>query len=158
MNYLTPIGSRLSISLDDEYMRMQNEWFFKWHQIGGPRAVEIESFRGKPICYGGIKYSGSAILIYWQTIQLYLRKKIGAIFDNLEEDIKKYLLEIRNKALTEVEFIVTQFGAKIRRAAIEKDRILRGNRIEFPVEQDAGHWQGCSPADIKGRIEGLRQI
>jgi hypothetical protein len=137
---------------------MLNEWFFKWHQIGGPRAVEIESFRGKPICYGGIKYSGTAILIYWQTIQLYLRKKIGAIFDNLEEDLKQYPIEIRGKALTEAQSIVTEFAAKIRRAAIEKDRILRGNGLEFPVEQDSGHWQGCWPGDITSRIEGLRQI
>jgi hypothetical protein len=62
---MTPIGSRLSISLDDEYLRMQNEWFFKWHFIGdSQRAVEIDSFRGKPICYGGIKFSGTATLVY----------------------------------------------------------------------------------------------
>jgi hypothetical protein len=149
---LTPIGSRLSLSLDDEYMRMQNEWFFKWHHIGGQRALRIDSFRGKPICYGGIKYSGTARDIYWQTIQLYLRKQIGGIFDNLEGELERYSLEVRHAALNEVEFIVTEFAAKIRRAAIETDRILRGNGIEFPVEHDAGHWQGASPG------EGLREI
>ena len=45
MNHLTPIGSRLSASLNDEYLRMQNEWFFKWHSIGEDRAVEIDSFQ-----------------------------------------------------------------------------------------------------------------
>ena len=57
---MTPIGSRLQLTLDDEVIRMANEWFFKWHHIGGERPVEIDSFRGKPIVYGGIRFSGSA--------------------------------------------------------------------------------------------------
>ena len=155
---MTPIGSRLIASLNDEYLRMQNEWFFKWHHIGGQRAVEIDSFRGKLIVYGGIKFSGSAHRVYWDTIQHYLRKKIGAIFNSLEEDIQKYPLEIRAEALTEAQWMVNQFAAQIRRAAIEKDRILRGNGIQFPPEHDSGHWQGCHTSDVAGHAEGLRRI
>jgi hypothetical protein len=156
---MTPIGSRLSISLDDEYLRMQNEWFFKWHFIGDVhRAVEIDSFRGKPICYGGIKFSGTAHQVYWDTIQYYLRKKIGSIFDNLEEELKRYPFETRANALNEVHPIVTQFAAKIQRAAIDKDRILRGNGIQFPQEHNFGHWQGCHVGDIAARIDELRRI
>ena len=155
---MTPVGSRLFNSLNDEYLRMQNEWFFKWHSIGGQRAVEIDSFLGKPVSYGGIKFSGSARLVYWDTIQRYLRKKIGSIFDGLEEELKKYPLEIRAEALTEARWVVGQFAAKIRKAAIEKDRILRGNGTEFPPEHDAGRWQGCHTGDIEGRVEGLRRI
>ena len=155
---MTPVGSRLFNSLNDEYLRMQNDWFFKWHSIGGPRAVEIDSFLGKPIYYGGIKFSGSARLVYWDTIQRYLRKKIGAIFDGLEEELKKYPLEIRAEALTEARWVVGQFAGKIRKVAIEKDRILRGNGIKFPPEHDAGRWQGCHDGDIEGRVEGLRRI
>ncbi|MGB6659844.1 MAG: hypothetical protein WBE48_28335 [Xanthobacteraceae bacterium] len=84
MTYLTPIGLRLSSALNDEFLRMQTEWFFKWHHIGGPRTIEIDSFLGRPICYGGIKFSGSARHVYWDTIQRYLRKKIGSIFDELK--------------------------------------------------------------------------
>jgi hypothetical protein len=158
MTHLTPIGSRLITSLSDESLRMQNEWFFKWHSIGGEKLVVIESFNGKPICYGGIKFSGSAHNVYWDTIQRYLRKKVGSIFDGLEEELKKYTLEIRDKALTEAQWIVGQFAAKIRRTAIEKDRILRGNGIKFPPEHDMGHWQGCRTEDIEARVEGLRRI
>jgi hypothetical protein len=148
---MTPIGSRLYISLNDEYLRMQNDWFFKWHSIGGERAVEIDSFLGKPIVYGGIKFDGTARLVYWVTIQRYLNKKIGSIFDSLEEELRKYPLEVKAKALTEAQWIVGQFSGKIQRAAIEKDRILRGNGIEFPPEYDAGHWQGCGTGDIQAR-------
>src|ERR1700685_1093655 len=104
--------------------------------IGGPRAVEIDSFLGRPICYGGIRFSGSARSVYWATIQRYLRNKVGSIFDGLEDELKTYSLEIMGEALIEARSIVGQFAAKIRRAAIEKDRILRGNGIEFPSEQD----------------------
>ena len=156
---MTPIGSRLSISLDDEYLRMQNEWFFKWHFIGDSQhAVEIDSFRGKPICYGGVKFSGTAPLVYWQTIQYYLRKKIGLIFDSLEKELQKYPTDIRIASLQEAQIIVSQFASKIRKTAIEKDRVLRGNGMQFPKEQDAGHWQGCHAGDIAARIDQLRRI
>lgn len=155
---MTPIGLRLINSLNDEYLRMLNEWFFKWHSIGGSRGVEIDSFLGKPIFYGGIKFDGSARLVYWDTIQRYLRKKIGSIFDSLEEELNKYPPEIRTEALTEARWAVSQFAGKIRRAAIEKDRILRGDGIKFPPEHDSGHWQGCHAEDIEARVEGLRRI
>jgi hypothetical protein len=158
MSHLTPVGSRLDASLSNEYVRMQNEWFFKWHSIGSAHGAEIDSFRGRPICYAGIKFSGSAHRAYWDTIQLYLRKKIGSTFDGLEEELKQYSLEIRAEALTEAQRIVSQFAAKIRKAAIDKDRILRGNGIEFPPEHDAGHWQGCGAGDIEARVKTLRRI
>jgi hypothetical protein len=154
---MTPIGSRLFDSLNDEYLRMQNEWFFKWHHIGGQRAVEIDSFRGKPIVYGGIKFSGSARLVYWDTIQHYLRNKIGLIFNNLEEELTKYPLEIRAEALNEARWIVGQFAEKMRKAAIDKDRILRGNGVKFPPG-DTGQWRGWHSGDIEARVEALRRI
>jgi hypothetical protein len=158
VSHLTPVGSRLSASLSDEYLRMQNEWFFRWHFIGEGPAVEIDSFRGRPICYRGIKFSGSAADVYWDTIQHYLRKKIDAMLNGMEEELKGYSLEIKDKALTEAKQIVVQFAGKIRRAAIEKDRILRGDGISFPPPHDRGRWEGCRPEDIEARVEGLRRI
>jgi hypothetical protein len=158
MSHLTPIGSRLTASLNEEYMRMQNEWFFKWHSIGSERGVEIESFNGRPIFYGGIRFSGSAHRVYWDTIQRYLQKKVGSIFDELEGAMGRYPLDVRSKALDESKWIVGQFAAKIRRTAIEKDRVLRGNGIEFPPEHDLGHWHGCRAEDIEARVGALRQI
>jgi hypothetical protein len=99
MSHLTPIGSRLTASLNDEYMRMQNEWFFKWHSIGSERGVEIESFNGKPICYGGIRFSGSAHHVYWATIQRYLQKKVGSIFDDLESELSRYSPDVKARRL-----------------------------------------------------------
>jgi hypothetical protein len=154
---MTPIGSRLFASLNDEYLRMQNEWFFKWHHIGGQRAVEIDSFRGRPIVYGGIKFSGSARLVYWDTIQYYLRNKIGSIFDSLEGELPKFPLEIRAEALNEARWIVGQFAEKVQTAATEKDRILRGDGIKFPPE-DTGQWRGWHSGEIEARVEALHRI
>jgi hypothetical protein len=154
---LTPIGSRLTASLADEYTRMQNQWFFKWHHIGGPM-IEIESFREKPIRYGGIKFAGSAHAVYWDTIRLYLRKKIGTIFDDVEHELERYTLEIRDKALTEAEGIVISFAAKIRAAAVEKDRVLRGDGVRFPSPQNIGGWPSAGDADIRARVAELRRI
>lgn len=158
MSELTPIGSRLQISLDAEQLRMANEWFFKWHRIGRNTPVEIESFDGRNISLGGTVFWGSVRNVYWDTIQRYLRQKIGLICDDLETELRKYPVSIRMKALDESLGIVRQFAAKIRRAAMEKDRILRGNGTEFPEAKDIGSWVGSRTEDIEKRISTLRLI
>jgi hypothetical protein len=154
----TPLAHRLSDALDQEFLRMSNEWFFKWHFIGKDGPIEIESFAGKPIHYGGIKFSGSAHQVYWDTIQRYLKLKIGSIFTEVEGDLKKYPIKIRESSLEQVGGVVKGFAARIRRAAIEKDRILRGNGFEFPPENDMGTWSGCSNNEIDRRVAMLKEI
>lgn len=105
-----------------------------------------------------MQFSGSAHNVYWDTIQLYLRKKLVSIFNELEDGLKGYPLEIKERALTEAQWIVAGFATKIRRAAVEKDRILRGNGIQFPPQHDFGQWPECRPEDISARVDGLRRI
>jgi len=152
---MTPIGARLEIELDDEYHRMQNEWFFKWHHIGGYKAVEIESFRGKPITYAGIKFSDTARLVYWDTIQHYLRKKIASTFEEVEHKLPAYPINVRRNSIKEAADLISIFAARIRAAATEKDRILRGDGLNFPSAFDAGQWNGCHRSDIDGYADAL---
>ena len=158
MTLFSPIAARVSLSLDEEYLRMQNEWFFKWHHIGRERPVEIDSFDGRNLVYGGVAFAGSPHDMYWQTIQRYLRKKIGAIFDEVEAELPKYSIEVRETALQEIRYTVRRFAAKIREAAVEKDRVLRGNGVSFPPACDFGQWLGCSSADIDVRVASLCEI
>jgi hypothetical protein len=158
MSTLTPIGSRLQIALDAEYLTMANEWFFKWHHIGRESTVEIDSFDGRLISYGGIKFGGTARDVYWATIQRYMRQKVGELFDQLEVEIQRYPADVRAKALNEALALIRQFAGKIRREAVKKDRILRGDGVNFPSEQDLGNWAGAQPSDIEARVETLRHI
>lgn len=41
---------------------------------------------------------------------------------------------------------------------MDKDRILSGNGISFPPQQDLGVWDGAQPFDIELRIAALRHI
>jgi hypothetical protein len=158
MSTLTPIGARLQMALDAEHLRMQNEWFFKWHHIGGDSVVEMEGFDGRMIRYGGIEFSGTARDVYWSTIQRYARQKVGQLFDEFEFELQKYPLEIRSNALTEALSLIRVFIGQIRKAAVDKDRILRGNGFTFPPQQDLGNWAGAQPFDIESRIATLRHI
>lgn len=158
MSGLTPIASRLSITLDDEVRRMQNEWFFKWHFIGKDGPVDIDSFDGRKIHYGGIKFSGTAQDVYWQTIQRYLRKKISSIFHALEEELPNYPVEVRERAISEAQALVASFASRIRRITVEKDRILRGDGINFPPERDRGSWEGAGQREIEALAANLREI
>lgn len=158
MTTLTPIASRLLLSLDAERLHMANQWFFKWHQIGRDGPVEIESFSGSKISLGGIRFSGSARDVYWDTIQRYLRQKVESTFNDLETELQRYPIAIRLKALAEASSIVKQFATHIRHAATEKDRVLRGTGTEFPDARDIGTWIGSRSDDIDKRVDTLRLI
>jgi hypothetical protein len=105
----------------------------KWHHIGWrDSVVEIDGFDGRMIRYSGIEFSGSARNVYWSTIQRYARQKVGQLFNELEVDLQKYPLEIRSKALKEAKTLIGVFIGNIRRAAGDKDRILRGSGFTVP--------------------------
>lgn len=158
MSKLSPISSRLSIKLDEEYRRMQNEWFFKWHFIGQGRTVEIDSFDGRTLKYGGIKYSGTVEHVYSATIQRYLRKKIGEIFDQVENELTAYSVGVRLQTLKELRSVIGNFAGNIRNEASEKDRVLRGNGVDFPKRRSLGEWVGSTGEDIESRISSLIDI
>ncbi len=134
---------------------MDNEWFFKWHFIGKDGPVEIESFRGAPISYGGIAYSGTPVDVYWDTISRYRQIKVSELFDEVERDLTKYPKHVREKAIIEAEGLITMFAASIQRRAVEKDRILRGDGIQFPKPMDRGRWDGSGSSAIQTRAQGL---
>ena len=157
MTSLTPIGSQLELALDAEHHRMLDEWFFCWHQIGGS-PVEIDLFSGRPGRLGGIAFSGTVVDVYWEAIQRYLRHKVDELFRTVEVDIQRYSVEIRNRSLDEVSWIISGFCERIRRSAIKKDRILRGDGVTFPPEHDRGQWLYCSPSDVDERIQILKAI
>ncbi|MBV1831993.1 hypothetical protein HNW77_03650 [Komagataeibacter sp. AV436] len=155
---MTPIGARLVVMLSDERQRMANEWFCKWHYISGSMPVEIESFNGRLIRYGGIRYTGVPQTIYRQTIQHYLAKKICEVFYGIEDEILRYPFAIRVQALSEAKSFITDFAQQIRHEAVEKDRILQGDGFKFPQRQDIGEWVGSQPQDIAARVDQLRRI
>ena len=111
---------------------MANEWFFKWHFIGRDGPIEIDSFDGRKIRYGGIKFDGTARLVYWDTISRYLKIKNGEIFDQLEAELKSYPTTQIEAAISDTKAIVYSFTRNISESALEKDRILRGDGINFP--------------------------
>ncbi len=137
---------------------MQNEWFFLWHHIGGERLVEIDGFNGQTIKYSGIEFSGSAHTVFWDTIQRYLRQKIGDLCDDLEGELQRYPIETRRRTLNDAKMLVQNFARRIRHIAVAKDRILRGDGINFPPEHDFGKWTGSHSEDIEARFSSLVYI
>ena len=151
----TIIGQKLELAVEQELTRMNNEWFFKWHFIGKDGPVEIESFRGKPICCGGIEFWGSAESVYWDTISRYRKIKVSEFFNNVEQQLPTYSKHVRQRAISEAENLIKMFSASIRRTAVEKDRILRGDGSKFPKPHDLGRWEGSGSATISTRAQGL---
>lgn len=137
---------------------MHNEWFFKWHFIGEQEAVEIDRFDGGVIRYGGLQYSGSPQVVFWDTISRYLRQKIEELFELLEEEIQRYPIPVRLKTLDQAGPLIATFAKSIRNAAIEKDQVLRGTGFEKPAQMDQGRWQTSLEPVILHRINALKDI
>ncbi|MCL4672043.1 MAG: hypothetical protein KJZ64_03730 [Sphingomonadaceae bacterium] len=153
---MTPTASRLKARLDDRRLWFVNEWFFKWHFIGKDGPVEIDSFDGRVIRYGGIQFSGTARDIYWNTIVRGVRKEINEQFAWVDSEIRKYNRATALVAIDECAGQLISFARQIRRKAVQKDCILRGNGVSFPSENDARLWDGTSEAEILAQAAALK--
>lgn len=152
---MTPTATRLQLRLEERYAWFRNEWFFKWHHIGGQQAVQIDLFNGRHAHYAGIAFSGSARDIYWDAITRGVRKEIIEQMAWVEEAVRTYSREVAVKAIEECAGQIASFAQNVRRTAIEKERILRGNGITFPNEQDVGHWYGTTVEDVFAQAKAL---
>ncbi|MES1985907.1 MAG: TIR domain-containing protein [Pseudomonadota bacterium] len=154
---MTPAATRFKLRLDERYAWFRNEWFFKWHHIGGQRAVEIDQFNGRHAHYAGITFSGSAHDIYWDAIVRGVRKEIVEQLAWVEDAVRAYSPVVAERAIDECAGQLIGFARSVRRTAVEKDRILRGNGTDFPAECDFGHWDGTDAPDILAQAEALKQ-
>ncbi|MBY0306905.1 MAG: hypothetical protein K2W86_17385 [Sphingomonas sp.] len=153
---MTPTASRLQVRLDGRRRWFANEWFFKWHFIGKDGPVSIDSFDGSEIHLGGIKFSGSARDLFWDAIVRGVRKEVDEQFAWIDDQVRHYNYEAANKAIDECGLQLITFVRSIRRLAVVKDRILRGNGTEFPPEDDAGNWDFISDTQILSQAQALR--
>lgn len=134
---MTPIGYRLQQKLDAERRRMANEWFSKWHYIGKTGdPVKIDNFRGGNISLGGVKYAGSAVDVYWDTMNVYMKHIIAQSFDDLEKEIQAYPADVRRQSVQDALDIVRIFIREILQMASDKDCILRGHGAPAPNKRN----------------------
>ena len=154
---MTPTASRLIVRLDDRRRWFVNEWFFKWHFIGKDGPVSIDSFDGRGIHLGGFQFSGSARDVFWDAIVRGVRKEVDEQFAWIDEQVRHYNHETAIKSIDECAGQLISFARTIRREAVAKDRILRGNGIEFPPEDDAGRWNSVSESQILSQAQVLEK-
>ncbi|MDP3905903.1 hypothetical protein [Novosphingobium sp.] len=154
---MTPTATRLKARLDERRRWFANEWFFKWHFIGKEGPVSIDSFDGRGIHYGGIKFSGTARQVYWDSVVRGVRKEITDQFAWVDEQVRNYTAETALCAIDESAGLIASFTQSIRREAVAKDRILRGDGITFPTENDAGHWYDTDAESIFKQAEALKR-
>lgn len=153
---MTPTATRLKLRLDERYTWLRNEWFFKWHHISSQRAVEIDLFNGSHAHYAGIGFTGSAHDVYWDAIVRGVRKEIVEQLAWVEDAVRPYARTVALQTIDECAGQIVSFARQVRRTAIEKDRILRGNGHTFPNQCDFGHWEGTNADDIFTQAEALK--
>lgn len=152
---MTPTATRLQQRLQDRLSWFHNKWFFKWHHIGGAHPVEIDLFDGTHASYSGIRFSGTPHDVYWFAIAKGLRKEIIDQLDWVERSVSAYSKEVAIRSIDECASLLIGFAGTIRNEAIKKDRILRGDGMNFPEPHDFGRWEGASHDDIYNQANAL---
>jgi class 3 adenylate cyclase len=154
---VTPVGSRLKERLDDRRLWFANEWFHKWHYIGGQYATEIDTFDGGKAQYAGLRFAGSPHQVYWYAIARGARKEIIDQLEWVEGRVKSYDRSVAEAAIDESADLLVGFITYLRHEAVEKDQILRGDGITFPPRREAGHWPGTSEPEIRQLATDLKK-
>lgn len=154
---MTPTATRLKLRLDERYSWLRNEWFFAWHHIGGDKVVAIDQFDGRKGHYSHIEFGDTARIVYWDSIARFVRKEVIEQFGWVEEAVRVYDRETALQTIDDCAGQLTGFARKVRRTAIDKDRILRGNGREFPAPSDEGYWDGSTDHDIAAQARALKK-
>ncbi len=153
---MTPTATQLKFRLDQRRRWFDNEWLFKWHHIGGQRVVEIDMFDGRQARYAGIKFDGSSRDVFWDAVARGVRKEVIEQFAWVEERVRVYARTQTEVAVDECAGLLAAFAQSVRYAAVQKDRILRGDGLNFPPQQDAGIWVDVSAGDIARQAAALK--
>ena len=120
----TTFALRLENDLENEMRRMANEWFFKWHYIGGNAPVEIDGFDGRKIRYAGIGFGGSSRIVYWNALGIYVKKKVDEVFAHLNEELEISPGHIRGEMVIETYVLCKTFNALILQKADQTENLL----------------------------------
>lgn len=113
-------------------------------------------FDGRAAHYAGIAFSGSARDVYWSSIVRGVRREITSQLEWVDQQVRSYNRETALTAVDECAGALASFARSIRREAVKKDRILRGDGTNFPPENDAGWWEGTDAADIQAQANALK--
>jgi hypothetical protein len=126
----TPFGYRLASELDNEFERMRNQWFFKWHALGYGGRVVVDNFDGQQISYEGIRYKGSPPTVFWDAVRRYLLNKVNKTFELAENEIRIAGVEHAGAIADDAAAALQTFCGRIVHAAEETDRSLKGGGLQ----------------------------
>ena len=152
---LTPFELALRRELEGEFVRMDSEWFFRWHNINNQgMSVDVDNFYGGRIRVGGIVFQGQVQSIYWRSVERYLIEFAHQQFRRWRENVEQYARDIQERSLEGTAGQLRTFSSRICQHAIDTDRRLRGRGQPQKVEPyNASGVQSASNAEI----ERLRQ-
>jgi hypothetical protein len=140
---MTPFELNLGHELDIERQRFDSEWLFQWYNIKSDRRiVDVPDYKGGRITVGGVRFEGTAPLIYWQALGRYLNGKVHEIFRRWDQETKPYPAELRRSSLDGTERLLRLFVAGIMERANRTDQALRGDgtpKTDKSMEGSAAH-------------------
>jgi hypothetical protein len=128
----TPFGYRLATELDNEFLRMANEWFFPWHGLNSGRPVNVDGFDGRRISYEGIGFTGSPEIVFWKTLRRYVGNKLDSIFNAAEAEIRLVGHDRAAAIAEDTAHELRFYFARLLKHAIEVDRALKGKGFPDP--------------------------
>jgi hypothetical protein len=152
---LTPFGLRLSTRLENERLRMSNEWFFPWHSLGYGATVDVDDFNGRRIRIGGVRFSGSTETVYWSAVRRFIANQINNIFEAAEDEIRATSASNARAIVEDASGLLITFCQRILGEAIETDRRLKGSGFPDPNYQSPHAAQVLFRGDVEKRKNSM---
>lgn len=85
---MTSFGRRLAAEFEQEFSRLANEWYLKWHGLARGEPIDLDDFRGGRIRLDGMRFDAIAALAYWNAAARYAERKIEETFGLAGEEIR----------------------------------------------------------------------
>ena len=79
-------------------------------------------------------------------------------FVRAEEELQKYSYSMAVKAVSEYEVELKSFANQIAAIATEKDKVLRGNGVEFPIPDLSRRSELVGHFNISPKVDALKEL
>lgn len=84
---MSSFGRKLAAEFEEEFARLANGWYLKWHEFARGEPVEIENFRGGSLRLSSKAFDAATELAYWSAVKHYVSGKLDETFARIEDEI-----------------------------------------------------------------------
>jgi hypothetical protein len=115
---MSSFGRKLAAEFEEEFTRLANGWYLKWHEFSRGEPVEIEDFRGGSLRISSKAFDRATELAYWTAVKRYVSSKLDETFARIEGEIGSRTGERAAQIAEDGAIALRTFVEKLHRHAV----------------------------------------